>query len=202
MGLTSTPDELRDRSRLPVNGIAFAVREGPRCAARPRRRRPLFGLGVRVKRRTQKIAIRMALGAPSAHVRWLFLRTGVWVVAGGLAPGVPASPRVGSTLQTGVERAESRDPVEGGRGPAGPIMGRYVVPVPPSVVYPLGPRTAGRPTSTGHGLNSLIGLALWPYVVCAGQQLPGRVEGRLAWDRNAGALDELTVVNLRMPAPS
>ena len=44
-----------------------------------------------LRRRTHEIAIRMALGAPSRHVRWLFLRTGACVVGGGLVLGVPAS---------------------------------------------------------------------------------------------------------------
>ena len=64
-----------------------------------------------VKRRTQEIAIRMALGAQATHVRWLFLRTGAWVVVGGLVLGVPASLAVGRLLQTTVVRTHARDPV-------------------------------------------------------------------------------------------
>jgi ABC-type lipoprotein release transport system permease subunit len=64
-----------------------------------------------VRRRTREIAIRVALGAPAGHVRWLFLRTGAWVVAGGLVLGVPASLLVGRLLQNNVWRAEARDVV-------------------------------------------------------------------------------------------
>jgi multisubunit Na+/H+ antiporter MnhE subunit len=44
-------------------------------------------------------------------VRWLFLRTGAWVVAGGLVLGVPASLAVGRLLQNNVVRTDARDPV-------------------------------------------------------------------------------------------
>ena len=63
-----------------------------------------------VRRRTQEIAIRMALGAQSTHVRWLFLRTGAWVVAGGLVLGVPASLAVGRLLQNNVVRTDAATP--------------------------------------------------------------------------------------------
>ena len=33
-----------------------------------------------VRRRTQEIAVRMALGAQATQVRWLFLKTGAWVI--------------------------------------------------------------------------------------------------------------------------
>ena len=62
-----------------------------------------------VRRRTQEIAIRMALGALATHVRWLFLRTGAWVVVGGLVLGVPASLAVGRLLQTNVVRTDAFD---------------------------------------------------------------------------------------------
>jgi putative ABC transport system permease protein len=44
-------------------------------------------------------------------VRWLFLRTGAWVVGGGLALGVPASLAVGRLMQNAVVRADARDPM-------------------------------------------------------------------------------------------
>ncbi len=53
----------------------------------------------------------MALGAQAAQVRWLFLRTGAWVVFGGIVLGVPASLVVGRLLQNNVVRADARDPV-------------------------------------------------------------------------------------------
>ena len=62
-----------------------------------------------VKRRTQEIAIRMALGAQATQVRWLFLKTSAWVVVGGLVLGVPASLAVGRLLQNNVVRTDSRD---------------------------------------------------------------------------------------------
>jgi len=64
-----------------------------------------------VRRRTQEIAIRMALGAQATHVRWLFLKTSAWVVVGGLAVGLPASLAVGRLLQNNVVRFDSRDPL-------------------------------------------------------------------------------------------
>ena len=44
-------------------------------------------------------------------MRWLFLKTGAWVIAGGLVLGVPASLAVGRLLQNSVVRTEARDPV-------------------------------------------------------------------------------------------
>ena len=51
----------------------------------------------------------MALGAQATHVRWLFLRTGAWVVVGGLVLGVPASLAVGRLLQNNVVRTDAFD---------------------------------------------------------------------------------------------
>jgi ABC-type antimicrobial peptide transport system permease subunit len=53
----------------------------------------------------------MALGAQATHVRWLFLKTSAWVVAGGLAVGLPASLVVGRLLQNNVVRFDPRDSV-------------------------------------------------------------------------------------------
>jgi ABC-type antimicrobial peptide transport system permease subunit len=44
-------------------------------------------------------------------VRWLFLRTGAWVAAGGLVLGVPASVAAGRLLQNNIVRTDSRDAV-------------------------------------------------------------------------------------------
>jgi len=41
----------------------------------------------------------------------LFLRTGAWVVAGGLAIGVPAALAGGRLLQSNAVRTDARDPV-------------------------------------------------------------------------------------------
>ena len=109
LGVVRTLDELRDRSRSPSAGMAsqFAKIGGLALV--------LSGVGLysamayAVRRRTQEIAIRMALGAQSAHVRWLFLRTGAWVVVGGLVLGVPASLAVGRLLENNVVRTDAFD---------------------------------------------------------------------------------------------
>ena len=110
LGAVRTLDELRDRSRSPApeSALQFAKIGGLALV--------LSGVGLysamayAVRRRTQEIAIRMALGARSTHVRWLFLKTGVWVVAGGLVLGVPASLWVGRLLQNNIVRTDARDP--------------------------------------------------------------------------------------------
>jgi putative ABC transport system permease protein len=111
LGVVKTLDDLRDRSRAPMAGSAsqFAKFGGLALV--------LSGVGLysamafAVKRRTQEVAIRMALGAQPTHVRGLFLRTGAWVAAGGLLLGVPASLVAGRLLQSNVVRADSRDSV-------------------------------------------------------------------------------------------
>ena len=109
LGAVRTLDELRDRSRWFSSSMAsqFAKIGGLALV--------LSGVGLysamayAVRRRTQEIAIRMALGAQAAHVRRLFLRTGAWVVAGGLVLGVPGSLVVGRLLQNNVVRSASTD---------------------------------------------------------------------------------------------
>src|SRR5262249_29039989 len=109
LGVMRTLDELRVRSRVTTDDMAsqFAKIGGLAVV--------LSGVGLYsamaygVRRRTQEIAIRMALGARSAQVRWLFLRTGAWVVAGGLVFGIPASLLVGRLLQADVWRADALD---------------------------------------------------------------------------------------------
>src|SRR5204863_4086661 len=64
-----------------------------------------------VRRRTQEIAVRMALGAQAMQVRWLFLKTGAWVIIAGVIVGVPAALAVGRALQSTFVRTEARDPV-------------------------------------------------------------------------------------------
>ncbi|MBI3403802.1 MAG: FtsX-like permease family protein [Acidobacteria bacterium] len=109
LGVVRTLDELRDASRSPVAGMASQfVKIGGLALV-------LSGVGLysamayAVRRRTQEIAIRMALGAQATHVRWLFLKTTTWVVVGGLAVGVPASLWVGRLLQQNVFRVDARD---------------------------------------------------------------------------------------------
>jgi ABC-type antimicrobial peptide transport system permease subunit len=64
-----------------------------------------------VRRRTQEIAVRMALGAQARQVRWLFLKTGAWVIGAGVVLGVPAALVVGRLLQNTLVRTEARDVV-------------------------------------------------------------------------------------------
>ena len=80
-----------------------------------------------VRRRTQEIAVRMALGAQATQVRWLFLKTGAWVVVGGLVLGVPAVTRCRSPAaeQCGAyRRARPRDAHRDGRRPRDRCAGR------------------------------------------------------------------------------
>jgi putative ABC transport system permease protein len=109
LGVVRTLDELRDRSRgtglesqfAKIGGLALVLSGVGLYSA----------LAYAVRRRTQEIAIRMALGAQPTHVRRLFLKTSAWVVVGGLALGLPASLAVGRLLQNNVVRFDSRDPV-------------------------------------------------------------------------------------------
>src|SRR3954466_11373235 len=80
LGAVRTLDELRDRSRAGPAGMAsqFATIGGLALI--------FSGVGLysamayAVKRRTQEIAVRMALGAQATQVRWLFLKTGASVI--------------------------------------------------------------------------------------------------------------------------
>jgi putative ABC transport system permease protein len=109
LGAMRTLDELRDRSRMFLTGMASQYAKVGVLAL------VLSGVGLYsalaygVRRRTQEVAIRMALGAQSAHVRWLFLKTGAWVVVGGLVLGVPAALAAGRLLQASVLGADARD---------------------------------------------------------------------------------------------
>src|SRR5258708_17922236 len=97
LGVMRTLDELGDRSRGAERASQFAKISGLALV--------LSGVGLysalayAVKRRTQEIAIRMALGAQATHVRWLFLNTSACVMVCGLALGLPASRVVGRLLQ-------------------------------------------------------------------------------------------------------
>src|SRR4029078_10005108 len=92
LGVVTTLATLRDRSRAPSAGMGSqSARSGGRALV-------LSGVGLysamasAVRRRTQEIAVRMALGAQSAHVRGLFLRTGALVAAARLLRGRGAPP--------------------------------------------------------------------------------------------------------------
>ena len=111
LGAVRTLDELRDRSRADSADMAthFAKVGGLALV--------FSGVGLysamayAVRRRTQEIAVRMALGAQATQVRWLFLKTGAWIIMAGVILGVPAALVVGRLLQNTWVRTEARDPV-------------------------------------------------------------------------------------------
>jgi putative ABC transport system permease protein len=111
LGVVRTLDELRDRSRAgPADMASQFAKIGGLALV-------FSGIGLysamayAVRRRTQEIAVRMALGAQAAQVRWLFLKTGAWVIMAGVILGVPAALVVGRLLQNTFVRTEARDPV-------------------------------------------------------------------------------------------
>jgi putative ABC transport system permease protein len=110
LGAVRTLEDLRDRSRSFSAGSASQFAKIGSLAL------VFSGVGLysaiayAVRRRTQEIAIRMALGAQAKDVRGLFLKVSIWVVSGGLVLGVPASLWVGHLLQNNVVLADSRDP--------------------------------------------------------------------------------------------
>jgi predicted permease len=110
LGAVRTLDELRDRSRAGPADMAshFATIGGLALV--------FSGVGLysamayAVRRRTQEIAVRMALGAQATQVRWLFLKTGAWIIMAGVILGVPAALVVGRLLQNASD-TEARDVV-------------------------------------------------------------------------------------------
>jgi putative ABC transport system permease protein len=111
LGAVRTLDELRDRSRAgPADMASQFAKIGGLALI-------FSGVGLysamayAVKRRTQEIAVRMALGAQAAQVRWLFLKTGAWIIMAGVIFGVPAALVVGRLLQNTYVRTEARDAV-------------------------------------------------------------------------------------------
>jgi putative ABC transport system permease protein len=109
LGVVRTLDELRDRSRADPADLASQFATIGSLAL-------IFsGVGLysamayAVRRRTQEIAVRMALGAQGTQVRWLFLKTGAWVISAGVVLGVPAALAVGRMLQNTFVGTEARD---------------------------------------------------------------------------------------------
>ncbi len=109
LGVVRTLDELRDRSRSgPADMASQFAKIGGLALV-------FSGVGLysamayAVRRRTQEIAVRMALGAEAAQVRWLFLKTGVWIITTGVIVGVPAALLVGRLLQSTFVHTEARD---------------------------------------------------------------------------------------------
>lgn len=64
-----------------------------------------------VRRRTQEIAVRMAIGAQPTQVRWLFLKSGLWIIVAGVGLGVPAALAVGRVLQSTFVQTDAYDSV-------------------------------------------------------------------------------------------
>jgi predicted lysophospholipase L1 biosynthesis ABC-type transport system permease subunit len=111
LGVVRTLDELRDRSRAdPADMATHFAKVGGLALV-------FSGVGLysamayAVRRRTQEIAVRMALGADAAQVRWLFLKSGAWIISAGVILGVPAALALGRLLQNTFVRTEARDPV-------------------------------------------------------------------------------------------
>ncbi len=72
----------------------------------------LYGtLAYRVGRRTQEIGVRMALGASRENVQWMVLRESLWMVALGIAVGVPLSLAVGKWMQSQLYKLSWHDPL-------------------------------------------------------------------------------------------
>jgi ABC-type antimicrobial peptide transport system permease subunit len=109
LGVVRTLDELGDRSR------AFSAEMASRFTTIGGLALVFSGVGLysamayAVRRRTQEIAVRMALGARATQVRWLFLKTGVWVISAGVVLGVPAALVVGRLLQNTFVGTDARD---------------------------------------------------------------------------------------------
>jgi putative ABC transport system permease protein len=63
-----------------------------------------------VRQSTKEIGIRLALGASPAALRWLVLRQGAWVGAGGIAAGLVLAYWSASVVRGFLIAVEARDP--------------------------------------------------------------------------------------------
>jgi len=71
----------------------------------------LYGvMAYAVTRRTNEIGIRLALGARSADVQWMVLRESLWMVAAGLAVGIPAALALTKLVRQALFGIEPNDP--------------------------------------------------------------------------------------------
>ncbi len=109
LGVVRTLDDMRDNSRSgPRNMASHFTRIGALALI-------FSGVGLysamayAVKRRTQEIAVRMALGAQTEQVRWLFLKTGAWIIVAGAILGVPSALVVGRLLKNTLVQTPARD---------------------------------------------------------------------------------------------
>jgi ABC-type lipoprotein release transport system permease subunit len=72
----------------------------------------LYGvMAYAVTRRTKEIGIRLALGAGRGHVQWLVLRESLWLVAAGLAAGIPAAVALTKLVRGSLYGIGPNDPV-------------------------------------------------------------------------------------------
>jgi predicted permease len=72
----------------------------------------LYGtLTYRVGRRTQEIGVRMALGASRENVQWMVLRESLWMVAFGIAVGLPLALLAGKAMQSQLYKLSWHDPL-------------------------------------------------------------------------------------------
>jgi predicted permease len=72
----------------------------------------LYGvMAYAVTRRTNEIGIRLALGAGRGDVQWMVLRESLWMVAAGLAVGIPAALALTKYIQASLYGIKPNDPV-------------------------------------------------------------------------------------------
>jgi len=72
----------------------------------------LYGvMAYAVARRTNEIGIRLALGAGRADVQWMVLRESLWMVAAGLALGIPAALALTKLVRGSLYGIEPNDPL-------------------------------------------------------------------------------------------
>jgi len=72
----------------------------------------LYGvMAYAVTRRTNEIGIRLALGAGRWDVQWMVLRESLWMVAAGMAVGIPAALGLTKYVQATLYGIKPNDPV-------------------------------------------------------------------------------------------
>ncbi|HEY9137321.1 MAG TPA: FtsX-like permease family protein, partial [Terriglobus sp.] len=72
----------------------------------------LYGvMSFNIVRRTNEIGIRMALGASNSGVQWMVLRESLWLLAIGLAIGLPATLAATRLLRSQLYQMSPFDPI-------------------------------------------------------------------------------------------